>query len=66
MKCRYFDMGQCKYGSNCIYAHGDGELQHNVVFLITQGGQQNNHNGGGYQRRPPQQYQQVTITILYL
>lgn len=26
-KCKNFDEGSCRYGSNCTYAHGDQELR---------------------------------------
>ena len=26
-KCRFFEMGNCRYGDKCAFAHGDVEIQ---------------------------------------
>jgi hypothetical protein len=33
-RCKYFDeQGQCKFGKNCSYAHGEEELRNPYDFV---------------------------------
>lgn len=33
-RCKYFDQeGQCKFGKNCSYAHGEDELRNPYDFV---------------------------------
>ena len=31
IKCKYYDLGQCKYGDKCNFAHGVTEVRMTVI-----------------------------------